>query len=298
MLTISKTLSDRTRLELPLKAFLFPGGEVGVKLDTGNLRYLHAEAPWQTITARIRSSNDFMELVMATDALSRLDDTPIRLFMPYVPYGRQDRVCVPGESFSLKAFASIINGLGFQRVTVVDPHSGVTEAVFDRLKALSQFDVIHQFRAFSTRVTRSDVPIVFVSPDAGANKKTSELAKYYGHGEFIRADKLRNLSTGDIKETIVYAENLTGQDVVIADDLCDKGGTFLLLAKALRAKGCGKIVLYITHGLFTHARGVGHLLSNGIDEVYTTNSYYGQVPPGGIDIDRATVLDLESTFPF
>lgn len=235
-----------------------------------------------------------MELVMATDALSRLDDTPIRLFMPYVPYGRQDRVCVPGESFSLKAFANLINTLPFARVTVVDPHSSVTEAVFDHLHVITQADVIHRFAAFTSRVAQG---VVFISPDAGANKKTSELARYYGADEFIRADKLRDLSTGEIKETIVYSEPLEGRDVVIADDLCDKGGTFLLLAKALRAKGVGKIVLYVTHGLFTHARGVDHLLSNGIDEVYTTNSYHGQVPPGGIGIDRATVLDLESTFP-
>jgi len=53
--------------------------------------------------------------------------------MPYVPYARQDRVCVPGESFSIKAFAALINMLAFDRVIVVDPHSDVVAAVIARV---------------------------------------------------------------------------------------------------------------------------------------------------------------------
>ena len=279
-------------LELPLKTFLFPGGEVGVKLDTGNLRYLYSDCHHQTIVANITSSLDVMTLIMAKDALERFDPTPIHLFMPYVPYGRQDRVCVPGEAFSLKAFASLTNSLGFAKVIVADPHSDVTPAVFDRLRVISQFDIINYYLAFSNRATREGV--ILISPDAGANKKTSILAKYFNHEEFIRADKLRNLSTGEIKETIVYADRLDGKDIIICDDICDGGRTFIELAKVLKSKKANKVILYVSHGIFS--KGIATLLANGIDEVYTTNSFYGKVPPGGLDIERATVLDLEDTF--
>jgi ribose-phosphate pyrophosphokinase len=254
---------------LKVESFLFPGGEVGVKLDSNHLRYITTAAPYQTIVARLQSSNDVMELVLVTDALRQIDPTPICLIMPYVPYGRQDRVCVPGESFSLKAFAGVINSLNYVDVTVVDPHSDVTGAVFNNISIITQLNIINKWVDFATMVMGNQA--IFVSPDAGANKKTSELAKYFNHQEFIRADKLRDLETGKIKETIVYANDLTGRTVIIADDICDGGRTFIELAKVLKAKGANKVVLYVTHGIFS--KGHNELLKNGIDDIWTTDSY-------------------------
>lgn len=282
-------------VELTHKQWLFPGGEVGVKLDVNNLAYLHTAAPYATIVARIRNSADILELAMARDALERFDtSTLIRLFLPYVPYGRQDRVMVPGESFSVYVFAKLIRAMQFDRVTIVDPHSEVTGGVFEalgaNLRVISQFDVIHQFRAFSTRVQKGSI---FVSPDAGANKKTSQLAAYYGHSEFIRADKLRNLATGEIKETIVYRDNLAGSDTVICDDLCDGGRTFTELAKVLKAKGASRVILYVTHGIFS--KGTDALLKHGIDEIYTTDSWGGVTQHDlGANV---TTLKLQDVFP-
>jgi ribose-phosphate pyrophosphokinase len=195
---------------------------------------------------------------------------------------------VPGESFSLKVFANLINGLNFERVTVVDPHSDVAGAVFDRLTVITQFDVINRFEAFSKAVMAT--PSVFVSPDAGANKKTSVLAGYFNHSEFIRADKLRDLTNGNIKETIVYAEDLSGRTVVIADDLCDGGKTFIELAKVLRTKGAAKVILYVTHGIFS--KGIKTVLSGGIDQIYMTDSFNDAIN----ETDNVKILRLEETF--
>ncbi len=73
---------SRNRTNLKVNTFLFPCGEVGVKLDPLNYKYSEAEGVHQII-ARIRSSNDFMELVMAVDALRRLYPNPeIELILP------------------------------------------------------------------------------------------------------------------------------------------------------------------------------------------------------------------------
>lgn len=268
--------------------FLFPGGEVGVRLTEESFILRGIKAPYQTIVARINDSNDVMRLVMLTDALRRIDSTPIRLFMPYTPYARQDRACNPGESFSLKAFANLINGLTYEKVTVVDPHSDVVAAVFDRLEVFTQFDVINRFDAFIRAVKPG---ALFVAPDAGANKKTSVLANYFGHTEFIRADKLRDLTNGNIKETIVYAEDLSGKTVIIADDIGDGMRTFIELAKVLKAKGAAKVILYITHGIYS--KGASVLYEGGIDEVYTTNSYREDMAT--VD-PKAIILDLDDIF--
>jgi len=283
----------KNRVPLAVTTFLFPAGETGVKLDTNNLLYRHTAAAHQTVWARPQSSKDVMELIMATDALRRFDSTPINLVLSYVPYARQDRVCVPGESFSLKAFAGIINGLGFQKVTVFDPHSDVTGAVFDRVHIIPQTDIIGKFDVFNARLHASPRPI-FVSPDAGANKRTSELAGLYGHDSFIRADKLRDLATGKIKEIVVVNpwEEIEGRDCIVVDDLCDAGGTFIGLAAALKAKGARQVELYVTHGLFT--KGTAPLYKGGIDAIWTTNSFY-DVWPAGIS-DEVKTLKLEEVY--
>lgn len=281
-----------SRLELKFESFMFPAGEVGIKLDVNNLRYKYFETK-QIIVARIQKSSDILELALIKDALSRFDDTnPIHLFMPYCPYGRQDRACVAGESFSLKTFAALINAMNFASVTIIDPHSDVVEGVFNNVKIIRQFDVINNYLEFGKRVLNGDIGTIFCSPDAGANKKTAELAKYFNHAEFIRADKLRELSTGKIKETIVYADDLKGAEVVIADDICDGGRTFTELAKVLKAKGAAKVILYVTHGIFS--KGVEELFKGGIDEIFTTDSWGGvtQLNLG----EHVTTLELEKLF--
>lgn len=109
-----------------------------------------------------------------------------------------------------------------------------------------------------------------ISPDAGSNKKIFDLAKLIDYdGEIIRCDKLRDIVTGNIIETIVYKDDLNGKDCLIVDDICDGGRTFIQLATALKQKNCGKIYLIVTHGIFSSGFDD---LSDNIDGIFCTNS--------------------------
>lgn len=300
----------KSGLTLDYKRWTFPSGEVGVRLDTANLRYrdavpdLSASGPyafWQTIWARLQSSADVMELVLLVDALRRWDSTPIHLVCPCLPYARQDRVGLPGESHSLRAFAAIINGLGFERVTVFDAHSDVTGAVLDRVVLIDQATIIGRFDAFNARLNPAhpaDRPL-FCSPDAGAIKKTAALAAFYGHDRFVRADKTRDLATGKLTGFKVYAEpgEIEGRDVIMVDDLCCGGGTFTGLAAELRKAGARRVELYTTHAIYS--KGIQPLLEGGlIDHLWATDAYRD---PRTLTMDtavlnRLTVLPLEEAF--
>lgn len=275
-------------VELSFTSFTFPGGEVSVRLDPFNPGFYDPKGTI-TLTARLRNSEDIMKLALLKDALSHKDGNPVRLFMPYVPYGRQDRVCNEGESFSLKVFAEMLNAMRFSEVVIFDPHSDVTPALIDRVKVISQKDIIHHWPDLINRI---QFGTIIVSPDAGANKKIGDIAAYLGHTNFIRADKLRDLSTGKIKETIVYADDLKDKMIVILDDICDGGKTFTELATVLKAKGAAKVVLYVTHGIFS--KGLDTLYSGGIDEIWTTNSIFDRLVA-----DTNTnfhILNLDETF--
>lgn len=262
--------------DVALKEWKFPGGEVGVKLES--VTFFDWDQYRFKITSNATSSDELIKILMANDALRRVGAENISLFLPYMPYARQDRVCNKGESHSLKIAADLINSCGFDEVTVLDPHSDVTSALLNNLRVISQVDII----------CKSNAPlnVVLVAPDAGANKKTAEIAKAFGHKEFVRADKLRDLATGKIIETIVYKDDFQGADVLVSDDIADGAATFVELAKVCKAKNCGKFYLYVTHGIFS--RGLDFLFQNGIDEVFTTNSFRND-----LSHEKLHVLDID-----
>ncbi len=288
MIKISK---NNGKVKLDHKVFTFPAGELGVKLDSTNLLYPNYSynLPYQTITARLQNSNDIMELLLVTDALRRLDPRPISLVLPWLPYARQDRVCSPGESHSIKVFAQLINNQGYESVTVFDPHSEVVGAVIDRVTIISQLDIIGKFDNLNKYIINNSP--IFVSPDAGSNKKVAMLAAHYGHSFFVRADKSRDLATGKLSGFKVYTDNqcsIKDRDVIVCDDIADGAGTFIGLAKTLKENGARKVVLYVTHGIWS--KGLDSVFDGGIDEIYCTDSFLG-------DIDlRVNVLRLDNVF--
>jgi ribose-phosphate pyrophosphokinase len=253
--------------EVSLERFTFPGGELSVKINPDCYNF-QDKSDW-VIDFRPLAASEVFELALVKNALMNLvnRESSISLFMPYIPYARQDRICNCGEAFSLKVFAKFVNDLGFKNVTVVDPHSDVSAALFDNIQVIAQLHIFEQWRLLKDVAKNC----ILLSPDVGANKKTFELAKFLGHENFVRADKLRDMATGNIKETIVYCDDFKGKDVFVGDDVLDGGRSFTELAKVCKSKNCGKFILYTTHGIFS--KGIDSVITAGIDEIWTTDSF-------------------------
>ncbi len=232
--------------------FNFPCGEMHVKIT-------HPVPKHVSLHFIFEKNEDIIELLLVADALKQADMILESIAIGYVPFGRQDRVAVPGEAFSLKVFANLINGLGAKEVCIVDPHSDVTMALIENSKVVRQ-DVIflHYFE------NRTD--FYLISPDGGALKKIYKLASQVDCLGVIECTKDRDVKTGDITKTIVHHEDLEGKDCVMVDDICDGGRTFVEIAKVLKKKNAGKITLMVTHGKFTKGLEVFKGL---IDEIYT-----------------------------
>lgn len=249
--------------EVPVEFFTFSGGEEQVKIDTSALE---KRIQVVEVFAHIKSSKEVMQLVLLTDAIRRLSDNGnVRYYlnMPYVPYARQDRVMEEGEALSIKAFSSIINGLKYDRVFVSDPHSDVTAAVLDNLVIKDQTECfIETLNDSWNKPFRLTKDTLIVAPDSGSRKKAAKTAKYYGLN-LVEAGKVRDVSTGNITGTEVYGD-VTGRDCLILDDLCDGGMTFIKLGQELKAKGATKVILYVTHGLFSKGKDV---FKGSVDEV-------------------------------
>ena len=207
-----------------------------------------------------------MKLLLVDELLARLHRGGRRtLVIPYFPYARQDRVMQPCEAFSLKAVARLINGLGFDEVVTCDPHSDVTPALVENIRVIPQERLI----AVPPEMLKTFRPVI-VAPDAGAAKKASRVAQGFGLS-MVTASKVRDVQTGQITRTELQSSAaLAGVDVLIVDDICDGGRTFIELAKALRERGAARVFLYVTHGIFSQGLGVFEGL---IDGVFTTDSF-------------------------
>lgn len=253
------------KLHVPVDHFTFSGGEEQIKIDMRHVP--HGSIGFVDIFARLKNSQDVMCLALLVDAVNRLGNLDVGvekvLHLPYIPYARQDRVMNPGESLSVKVFAAMINSLGFHKVIVDDPHSDVSAALIDNVKIRSQAELFLGMN-FDFNLLKS---LVLIAPDAGARKKAQKVADALDLC-VVEAGKVRDVSTGAITGTTVFGD-VDGKTCLIVDDICDGGFTFTNLAQVLKLAGAKRVILYVTHGIFS--RGKEFILDGGVDEIY---AYY------------------------
>ena len=248
-----------------LDIFSFPGGEQHVRLDPAQLDQLK-QAQTVSLEAHLQTSTDIMALLLVTDAIKRCaPSAAIRLICPYVPYARQDRVALAGEALSIRVFADLINAQGYDEVEIWDPHSNVTAALLDRVCIVHACEFVQQ-------IDLNDC--VVLAPDHGAAKRAYACAQTL-HAPFAIAQKHRDVQTGDITHTSVSDSLPQSANVLIVDDICDGGRTFIELAKVLKNQTSGRIHLYVTHGIFSKGFRVFEGL---IDTIYVANSWSDTLP--------------------
>lgn len=224
-----------------IKSFTFPGGECHVNIDPLSI------GNRVEIVAYLQNSNDIMCLMLVVDAIRRIRlNAFIFLEIPYFPYARQDRVCTEGDPLSVRIMANLINSLHCKEVKIYDPHSEVTPVLINNCSVRTLNDLLAS-SSIGHIVTNKN--LLLISPDSGAEKKVDAVAKSLGV-DMICASKTRNTATGEITGTQLYGD-VQGRNVIIIDDICDGGRTFVELAKVLKTKGAKDIYLYVTHGIFS-----------------------------------------------
>ena len=220
-----------------------------------------------TISWFYENDRELVALIYLANHIKAQGNENLHLYMPYIPNARQDRVKSGEDVFTLKYFASLINGLGFKTVTVLDPHSSVSEALINNIVIQKPQKLIED-TIKKIEELEGETPSMFY-PDEGAGKRYSGMINLpYAFGI-----KKRDWKTGTIMGLDVAGdvENISGKSILIVDDICSKGGTFYFSAKRLKELGANKIYLHITHcenSIFD-----GQLLTSDlIEKIYTTNS--------------------------
>lgn len=179
----------------------------------------------------------------------------ITLVAPYLPYGRQDKEVSNQTSFALSTIKSILYNANICRIETFDAHS--------------QSDMIYSIspRLFHKSVTNHDI---ICCPDAGAAERYKYNFELEKHNH-ICFEKVRNQLTGEITGLkLLGSNNIKGRSILIVDDICDGGMTFIKVVEALKEYKPSSVDLAVSHGLFS--RGKQILYDAGISNIYTTNS--------------------------
>ena len=267
----------------------FPDGTNLLKFDPRRDEY--------TITWLYDSDDELFQLIALTKHLKN-KGCKVWLNLPYVPNARMDRVKNSDEVFTLKAFAETINWLGFEEVRISNPHSTVSEALFDRVYV--DFECVYQDvkRILTIETSLNKIDVLYF-PDEGAMKRYSDLLKGFNLPVAFGIKK-RDWKTGNIEGIEVEGfTRLLGKNILMVDDICSYGGTFYYSALRLKELGANEISCYVTHlenSVMDREKGKligkkwyahdGKTSEDLIKTIYSTNSIFRGVASHQIKIIR------------
>jgi ribose-phosphate pyrophosphokinase len=265
----------------------YPGGEVGVRATAGPVP--------RKLLARVQCSDDLMALLMYLGAVRAEVQ---QVCIPYLPYARQDRVAVPGDPIAIDVLARVLASTGVRSFATVDAHSPAALAAFTAAGCtLQNVPAMPWLERFLAAIrSRPGQPCWFVAPDKGAIARTGAAAALLQRPDHpigvVHCLKVRDSHTGKLQGFTVdqgSSPRDLGPDplVVIVDDICDGGGTFLGVAQALRTTyGPLPLHLWTTHGI--HSRGVAELATT-FTTIGATDSFLS-----GHSHDRLRIIPLQS----
>lgn len=245
----------------------FPDNSLHLKI--GNSFYCMSE---NTITWNYKDDSELFTLITLKKLLDEKvalegNKNKISLNLPYIPHARMDRVEDDETGFTLKAFCDVINWLHFDAVYVTDPHSNVAVALLNNCVPVYTSDrIIDDIADFM----HNKENIVLFYPDEGALKRYTKYIEGYPYTFGI---KHRNWETGKITSyKVAEPEVVKDKDILIVDDICSKGGTFIHAADALAEAGAASIRLYVTHLEAIALRGKLFDKNSLIKHIYTRHT--------------------------
>lgn len=273
--------------DIKYKISKFPDGQQNIVIENNPLTWCLPStdkgATYKHDNVQIKSRlNNWLDLELITCTVASLRELgvdEIHLYVPYVVGARSDRKFEEGGNNYLKdVITPVINSLGFSSVTILDPHSDCLEMGIKGFKKLTNLELVRFALTDLCPVQIGLSKVILVSPDAGASKKIYKLAEHIEYkGDIITCSKDRD-NEGKLTKTVVPSF-YKGKDVIIIDDICDGGATFINIAKIIKERNekypdekhpVGKLYLIVTHGIFS--KGLQEL-SNYFYGIYCTNSY-------------------------
>jgi ribose-phosphate pyrophosphokinase len=236
----------------------------------------------EKLVYRINNYTDLFMLKSIKDAWDNLKRCPLHLTIPCMFQQQHDRRFNIDESYELKLVCEFINSCNFESVSIFHPHNeSAISMALNNVKYLSvNYYYANIFKSLEEKfkVFVDNKPIL-LSTDAGSFKWVNKIAERF-ELDLYAANKMREK---DKLTQSIDCQDFKGRDIIVCDDLCVYGGTFVGLAKMLKERNCGKLFLIVSH---MTVKNPNKELENLYDAVYATNSKYDEYDLKNIIIDQ------------
>lgn len=214
-------------------------------------------------------SDNLVELLLMIDAAKRASAHYITAVVPYFGYARQDRKDKPRVSIGAKLIANLITAAGAHRIMTMDLHAAQIQGFFD-----IPVDHLDGAIIFVPYIKSLNLPnLTIASPDMGGSYRARTFAKYF-NAEVIICDKQRKRANE--VESMSIIGDVTGQDVVLIDDICDTAGTLTKAAALIMESGAKSVRAVCTHAVLS-GEAYERIENSMLDEMIVTDTI--QVDP-------------------
>jgi len=185
-------------------------------------------------------TDNLMELLMMIDAARRASAHYVTAVIPYFGLARQDRKDKPRVAIGAKLAANLLVAAGINRIMTMDLHAAQIQGFFD--VPVDHLDASIIFVPYIKSLKLNNLTIA--SPDMGGSYRARTFAKFF-NAEVVICDKRRKRAN-EI-ESMTLIGDVTGQDIVLIDDICDTAGTLAKAAALIMERGANSVRAVCTH---------------------------------------------------
>jgi len=196
------------------------------------------------IQSTCQPNDNLVELLMMIDAAKRASAHYITAVIPYFGLARQDRKDKPRVAIGAKLVANLLVAAGIHRIMTMDLHAAQIQGFFDI--PVDHLDASVIFVPHIKSLGLENLTIA--SPDMGGSYRARTFAKYF-NAEVVICDKRRKRAN-EI-ETMSIIGDVTGQDIVLIDDIIDTAGTLSKAASLIMEKGANSVRAVCTHAVLS-----------------------------------------------
>src|SRR5690554_4263024 len=220
------------------------GDKTLARFSDGEIQPFYNESVRGNDVFLIQSTNqptdNLFELLLMIDAAKRASAHYITAVVPYFGYARQDRKDKPRVAIGAKMIANLISAAGAHRIMTMDLHAAQIQAFFD-----IPVDHLDASIIFVPHIKSLNLPnLTIASPDMGGSYRARTFAKYF-NAEVVICDKQRKRAN-EIESMSIIGD-VTGQDIVLIDDICDTAGTLSKAAQLIMENGASSVRAVCTH---------------------------------------------------
>ena len=235
------------------------------------------------IQSTYQPSDNLMELLLMVDAAKRASAHYITAVVPYYGLARQDRKDKPRVAIGAKLVANLLKSAGIHRIMTMDLHAAQIQGFFDI--PVDHLDGSVIFVPYIKSLGLKNLTIA--SPDMGGSYRARTFAKFF-NAEVIICDKRRKRAN-EIESMSIIGD-VTGQDIVLIDDICDTARTLSKAAALIMENGANSVRAVCTHAVLS-GDAVKTVEDSVLSELIVTDTI-----PVSIKSDKIKVLSTAELF--